>query len=115
VYIISISETNHILQSTDIASIKPNFEVLKLISKSQASEDQVLVYDKKDNQLLLLTTNNVPSRLTQIISSFQNKNYTVDTYFTDDIGFQLALGRYDQMLDFQKQLEIREDYRLKIT
>ncbi|MFA7284344.1 MAG: GspE/PulE family protein [Candidatus Absconditabacterales bacterium] len=114
-YIISISETNHILQSTDIASIKPNFEVLKLISKSQASEDQVLVYDKKDNQLLLLTTNNVPSRLTQIISSFQNKNYTVDTYFTDDIGFQLALGRYDQMLDFQKQLEIREDYRLKIT
>ena len=111
----TIAETNHILQPTDIAAIKPNFEVLKLISKSQASEDQVLVYDKKDNQLLLLTTNNIPSKLSQIISSFQNKNYTVDTYFTDDVGFQIALGWYDQMLDYQKQLELREDYRLKIT
>ncbi len=107
--------TNHILQPTDISAIKPNFDMLKLIPKSQAAEDQILVFDKKDNQLQLLTTNNVPAKLDQIISSFQNKNYTVDTYFTDMIGFELALGRYDQMLDFQKQLELREDYRLKVT
>lgn len=63
----------------------------------------------------ILTTNNIADRLNQVIETFQNKNYKVDVYYTDEIGFKLALGRYDQMLDYEKQLEVRKDYRLEVT
>jgi type II secretory ATPase GspE/PulE/Tfp pilus assembly ATPase PilB-like protein len=54
-------------------------------------------------------------KLNQIIETFQNKNYIVETYYTDDVGFKLALGWYDQMLDYQQQLELKQDYRLEAT
>lgn len=108
---------NHILQPTDIAWIKVNFDVLKLISKDQAIQDQVLIWDKWWKQwvhLSILTTNNFPDKLSQIISNFQNKNYTVEVFYTDDIWFRTALNWYDQMLDYQKQLELKKDYRLDV-
>ena len=80
-------------------------------------QDQVLIRDrqgKMGGQLNLLTTNNFPDKLNQIISNFQNKSYKIDTYYTDEVGFQEALKRYDQMLNFDAQLELREDYRLKV-
>lgn len=109
---------NHILQPTDLAGIKPNFDVLKMIPKEQAIADQILVWNKQGKlweQLSILTTNNIADRLNQVIETFQNKNYKVDVYYTDEIGFKLALGRYDQMLDYEKQLEVRKDYRLEVT
>ena len=57
-----MNSENRILQPTDIAWLKANFDVLKLIPKEQAAQDQVLVWDKKGlqgQQLSLLTTNNV--------------------------------------------------------
>lgn len=89
-----------------------------MISKTQAQEDEVIVWEKigkKWEELHLLTTNNKGERLSQIIKSFQNKNYTVQTYYTDEVGFKLALGRYDQMLNYEKQLELRKDYRLEVV
>lgn len=62
---------------------------------------------------MMLTTNNDSSWLRQLIESFQTKNYQVDVYYTDDQGFALALSWYNQMLDYQKQLELKEDYRLQ--
>jgi hypothetical protein len=62
----------------------------------------------------LLTTNNDSEKLNQIIISLQSKNYIVEVYYTDDIGFRMALARYDQMLDYQKQLELKKDYRLEV-
>ena len=114
----ALNSENRILQPTDIAWLKANFDVLKLIPKEQAIQDQVLVWEKKwvqGQQLSLLTTNNVADKVDQIISSLQKKNYIVDVYYTDDVGFKIALGRYDQMLDYEKQLELRKDYRLEVV
>jgi len=98
--------------------LKANFDVLKLIPKEQAIQDQVLVWDKKGlqgQQLSLLTTNNVADKVDQIISSLQKKNYIVDVYYTDEVGFKIALAWYDQMLDYEKQLELKKDYRLEVV
>lgn len=98
--------------------MKANFDVLKLIPKEQAIQDQVLVWDKKGlqgQQLSLLTTNNVADKVDQIISSLQKKNYIVDVYYTDEVGFKIALAWYDQMLDYEKQLELKKDYRLEVV
>jgi type II secretory ATPase GspE/PulE/Tfp pilus assembly ATPase PilB-like protein len=111
-------QINHILQPTDIAWLKVNFDVLKLFTKEEASKNQILTWSKegkKWEQLSLLTTNNEPDKLNQIITNLQNKNYTVEIFYTDDIGFRLALWWYDQMLAYDKQLELRKDYRLEVT
>lgn len=65
-------------------------------------------------ELMVLTTNNLPEQLNLIIKDLQQKNYKTDIYYTDETGFQKALLRYDQMLDYDKQLELRQDYRLAV-
>ncbi len=109
---------NHILQPTDIAWIKPNFDVLKMITKDDAIKQGVLLWErswKQGEKLKLLTTNNHSDLLQETIKQLQTKNYSIDVYYTDDVWFKLALGWYDQMLDYQKQLALKKDYRLEAT
>lgn len=109
---------NHILQPADISWLKPNFDLLKMITKQEAVRQGCILWErswKQGETLHLLTTNNNPELLQTCIEWLQKKNYTVDIYYTDDVWFKMALWWYDKMLDYQKQLALTQDYRLEAT
>lgn len=105
---------SHILDKEQISSIKADFDALRLLSRSNSEAAQSMFFMKEWSKLSLLTTNNKPELLEKIRSTFQNKNYAIDMYYTDDLWFGVALDRYKKMDTYDQQLASTQDYKTKV-
>jgi hypothetical protein len=65
--------TKTILEVEDIHSIKPNFDEIKILKREICEKTQTIIFDKKENTLKILTTNNYPEELKKIISTLEAK------------------------------------------
>lgn len=106
---------NHILDKEQISNINADFDALRLLSKSNSELAQSLFFAKTWSKISLLTTNNKPDLVEKIKINFQNKNYTIDMYYTDNIWFEQALLRYNKLDSYDKQVASSQDYRTKVT
>jgi hypothetical protein len=62
-----------ILEVEDIHSIKPNFDEIKILKRETCEKTQTIIFDKKENTLKLLTTNNYPEELKKITTMLESK------------------------------------------
>ncbi len=96
-----------------MASIVPDFDALRLLSKSNSESSQSIFFAKSWSKLSLLTTNNYPDLLEKVKMNFQNKNYSVDLFYTDKDWFEEALLWYTKLDSYDKQVASKQDYRTK--
>jgi hypothetical protein len=72
-----------ILEVPDIAAVQPNFTLLAKLPREAAVKAETLIFDSDKSVLWLLTTNNHPDSLAQIIVKLTEKGHKVDVYYTD--------------------------------
>ncbi len=84
-----------ILELSDVQTIKPSFELIGILSQAVASRVQAVIFDGEGKKLAILTTNNFPTQLQQIIERLESQWYTCKLYYTDPASIEYALTRYD--------------------
>lgn len=89
----------------DVQKLKPDLTKTKLLSRDSASKIQVVVFSAENKKLLLLTTNNFPDQLKQLVSALEKKGYIVELYYTGMEGFEYAMSWYDLIEQATKREE----------
>jgi type IV pilus assembly protein PilB len=86
-----------ILEIQDVQNIAPDLAKTKILSRETAEKIQLIIFAAEKKHLSLLTTNNFPNQVKQLLDTLTEKGYTFDMYYTDTAAFAYALGRYDQI------------------
>ncbi len=102
--------TKSILDIEDIKKIKPNFDEIKILKRDVCEKTQTIIFDKKENTLQLLTTNNVPEELKKIIDMLEKKWLNTEIVYTSVDWFQEAMQRYDK---YEKLEQIKLEWETK--
>lgn len=92
-----------ILYQADVQAIKPDFQAVKFLAKPIAEKTQTIIFQKEQNKLSLITTNNFPEELQDLKMKLQAKGYLLDIFYTTTDGFHDALERYHQIEDQESQ------------
>ncbi len=87
--------TKTILEVEDIHSIKPNFDEIKILKRETCEKTQTIIFDKQENILKLLTTNNYPEELKKITAMLEAKWLNTQISYTSVEWFNEAMKRYD--------------------
>jgi len=88
--------TKSILEIEDIKAIKPNFDEIKILNRDICEKTQTIIFDKDGNTLKILSTNNFPEELKQIIDKLQRTWLYTEVSYTSVEWFNEALKRYDE-------------------
>ncbi len=92
-----------ILYQEDIQKIKPNLKTVKFLSKSIAEKTQAIVFQKEENKLSLLTTNNFPDDLNDLKMKIEAKGYILEMYYTTTDGFHDAMNWYQKIEELEEK------------
>lgn len=105
--------TKTILDTNDISTINPNFDVIKKLSKQESSDLQLIPFDYDDKWQIthIITTNNKPSEIKSYIDAHYPKN---KIYYTDDEWFQKCINWYDTMIMKEDQLKNVYNYEQSV-
>ncbi|HPC34331.1 MAG TPA: GspE/PulE family protein [Candidatus Absconditabacterales bacterium] len=99
-----ISKT--ILDIQDIQAIKPDFDSIKILKREVCEKTETIVFDKDGNTLKVLSTNNFPEELNQIIGKLEETGLFTEIFYTSTEGFQEAIKWYD---DYEKMLQEQKE------
>ena len=92
-----------ILEIEDIQAIKPNFNEIKALSRDICLAAECIVFDKEENVLYIITTNNKPDDLNNILGKIKEKWLSTQVYYTSKEWFEEAMKWYDQYEEQEKQ------------
>jgi len=87
--------TTTILEQADLEKITPNLSAIKIISRETCEKIQVLVYEQKNKQLKVLTTNNFSEQLKQILKMLEDRGFFYEIFYTSTEWFKYAMSWYD--------------------
>lgn len=107
--------TKKILELEDIKNIKPDMNLLPIISKNIAQKVEALVFDKDKKKLFLLTTNNYPQLLSQVLDRILAKWYKVEFFYTDDDSFKYAMSWYDESEAQEQKAQEEIEHRQTVS
>ena len=82
-----------ILEIEDIQAIKPNFNEIKALSRDICLAAECIVFDKEENVLYIITTNNKPDDLNNILGKIKEKWLSTQVYYTSKEWFEEASCR----------------------
>ncbi len=99
-----ISKT--ILDIQDIQAIKPDFDSIKILKRELCEKTETIVFDKDWNTLKVLSTNNFPEELNQIIWKLEETWLFTEISYTSTEWFQEAMKWYD---DYEKMLQEQKE------
>ncbi len=88
-----------ILEIEDIKAIQPDLSHIKIIPQDISQRIQVIIFDKDKITLKLLTTNNFPDQLKNIVAKLEEKWFKSELYYTSPEWFEYAFGRYKLLED----------------
>jgi hypothetical protein len=100
-------QTKTILEMSDVQALQPDLSLLKIIPRDVCERIQVIVFSKDKITLKLLTTNNFPDQLKQILVKLEEKGFKSELHYTSSEAFAYALTRYDQ-LEHQEEVKAEE-------
>ncbi len=95
--------TKSILEIDDLQGISPNFEQIAILPQETAQKIETLIFSKDKNTLKVLTTNNIPEKLTALLKSLEDKWYKYDVFYTSPQWFAYAMSRYADMENLAEQ------------
>jgi hypothetical protein len=98
-----------ILEIQDVQNITPDLEKTKILSRETAEKIQVIIFSAEKKNLSLLTTNNFPNQVKQLLDALSSKGYTFDIYYTDSSAFTYALSWYDQIESVERAQQEEKD------
>jgi type IV pilus assembly protein PilB len=99
----------NILELVDVQKIAPELEKTKVLPRDVAEKVQLIVFAAEKRKLHLLTTNNFPDQVKELLTKLTDKGYTYELFYTDIAGFNHALTWYD---DIAHEEKLAEDARV---
>lgn len=88
--------TKAILEIEDIKAIKPDFDEIKILDRSTCTDAECIIFDKEANILYMITTNNKPENLNNVVETLKSKWLSTQMYYTSKEWFDEAMKRYDE-------------------
>jgi hypothetical protein len=107
-----MSEKAPIYTSKDIKKIEPSLDALSLVEESIAGKARTLVFDREDNVLFLLTTNDFPQLFHQVEDRLLAQDFDIKVFFTDTASFSEAMKWYDLLHNRQRKINEADLHRM---
>ncbi len=101
-----------ILGVEDIKQIPVNFTALQLLTPAESKDAESIFFWEEENNLSLLTTNNLPEKYHHIVDLYKEKWYDIKSFFTDQAWFAEALKRYDAREAKKQQQQLTQQQRM---
>ena len=101
-----------ILEASDILALQPDFQILPIIPRDVASDLELVVFGIVAKKLLIITTNDKSDQIIAFVEKMVQQWYKYEMHYTDSVGMQLCLKRYDQMDAHNIQYQHNEDTRI---
>ncbi|MBP7062390.1 hypothetical protein KA037_05525 [Patescibacteria group bacterium] len=73
----------NILELADVQKIAPELEKTKVLPRDVAEKVQLIVFAAEKRKLHLLTTNNFPEQVKELLTKLTDKGYTYELFYTD--------------------------------
>lgn len=99
----------------DIQKIIPNLDALSLVEENIAIKSRTLVFDREEDTLFVLTTNDFPQLFHQMEDRLMAQEYELKVFFTDTDAFQEALKRFDSLHKREKKIDDEDLYRMSAS
>ncbi len=97
-----------ILEWKDVAKITPDLDLLNIVPEKIAEKVEAVIFGKNGKKLKILTTNNHPALVAQLVEQLKLKWYDVEFFYTDKESFSLAFKWYDILYQRQKEEQQRQ-------
>jgi len=110
-----MSEKAPIYGLSDIQKIKVNLDALSLVDESTASKARTLVFDREEDTLFVLTTNDFPQLFHQVEDRLLMKDYDLKVFFTDTESFWEAMKWYDVLHNRQQKIKDADLQRMSAS
>lgn len=91
-----------ILELADVQHIQPDFDRVKILSRETCEKIQAIIFGGAKRKITILTTNNFPTELEQLLRRLTEKWYTYELFYTDMDGFNHALTWFDTIAKEEK-------------
>lgn len=94
-----------ILEVQDVANIRPDLNLLKVIAKETALQVETVVFDRDGQILHIITTNNFSEALRNLVHQLKQQWYGCVLYYTDLEGIKVAFSWFEtkEHLDTEQQ------------
>ncbi len=108
-------KTKKILKAKDVKEINPDLKKVWIISRKMAESIETIIFDWKNKDLKVLTTNQYSDLRKNILQRIENKGYNLDFYYTDDESIKHAYKRYDKLEQQKSQKQQKLQYEKTAT
>lgn len=85
-----------ILEISDIINIKPNYDEIKVLPRNVCESTECIIFDKEWSELYVITTNNKPEELKNLLEKIAEKGFSSEIYYTSTEWFKEAMKWYDK-------------------
>jgi type II secretory ATPase GspE/PulE/Tfp pilus assembly ATPase PilB-like protein len=100
-----------IVEYSDLKEFTPNLVALERIPFSVAEKTQTCVLDEEEWRLAVLTTNNHPALLQQVLDKLHAQDWKTTLWYTDDHWFSIIKQWYANLLEHTSKQHAERSYR----
>lgn len=90
-----------IIDQSYLSTAKPDLNVVKLISREQAIQGEIVPMANDTKLIHCVTTNNFPAFIESIRQDFTKQWFDIKLYYTDPESFKICLSWYDRISEIE--------------
>ena len=100
-----------IVDSTYLAWVKPDLNIVRLVTREQATQGEIVPMANETKLIHCITTNNFPQQVEAIKQDFAKQWFDIKLYYTDPDSFKICLAWYDIIDEIDDIRHQKENHR----
>lgn len=104
-----------IVDSSYLNSVKPDLNIVKLITREQATAGEIVAMANETKLIHCVTTNNFPKQIESIKKDFAQQGFDMKLYYTDPDSFKVCLTWYDHIDEINELKHQTANHRSMVT
>ncbi len=100
-----------IVDSSYLNTVKPDLNIVKLITREQATQWEIVAMANETKLIHCITTNNFPQHIEAIKQDFEKQWFAIKLYYTDPDSFKVCLGWYDRIDEIESLQDQKDIHR----
>lgn len=104
-----------IIDSTYLAWAKPDLNIVRLVTREQATQGELVPMAKETKLIHCITTNNFPQQIEALKQDFARQGFDIKLYYTDPESFKICLSWYDMIDEIDDIRNQKANYRSSVV
>ncbi len=104
-----------IVDASYLNTVKPDLNIVKLITREQATQGEIVPMANETKLIHCVTTNNYPTFIDSIKKDFAQQWFDIKLYYTDPDSFKICLAWYDRIDEIEELQSKTLNHRSMVT